>query len=255
MVRELHVLWRAAAATLGMNPGDVPTDPYWTGTWWAPILDWDGQPLGDPYEDVALQVTWWDAGLDTGDIDAHLDATADALLQDDGTLSSPLADGDGLNIATTGMVPGFWLEAVSTRHRPEEQTAFDALDLVATPSGHFEELHGQDHRPLALTHDADGLGADTTARYRPWEGGDVVAALLDHLLGARPNAAAGTLALAPHLPAGWPSFTAHDLRVGDTRLDVTVEGWAEGERVRVDGAGALAVTVTLHGAQIGRAHV
>lgn len=241
-------LWRAAATALGRDPEGAPATPYWTGAYWAPIVAFEGGTVGEPYEDVALQPTWWPGtALDDADVDAHLDAVADTLLRDDGVLLSTYAGDDAPNVGYTGMVPGYWLRAAAARHRPEEADAFAALDLVATPSGHFEELHGRDHRPLALTHAADGLGADTTARYRPWEGGDVVASMLDYLLGAEPDAAAGTLSLAPHLPPGWPAFAARGLRVGDATLDVEVEGYAEGLVVRVAGAETLAVTVELHG--------
>ncbi len=241
-------LWRGAATALGRDPEAAPAETFWTGEHWAPVAGFDGGVIGGPYEDVALQPTWWDGvALDDADVDANLDAVADTLLRDDGVLLSDGAGGGGPNIAYTGMVPGYWLHAVAARHRPEEADAFDALDLVATPSGHFEELHGADHRPLDFTHTADGLGADVTARYRPWEGGDVVAALLDYLLGARPGAAAGTLALAPHLPPGWPSLAARGLRVGEATLDLTVEGYAEGLVARIEGAASLAVTVELHG--------
>lgn len=237
-------LWRAAADALGRDPGAAPVNAYWTGDYWAPIARYaDASPLGEPYEDVALQPVWWPGGaLDPADVAAHLDATAEALLGDDGVLISRLAGTSSPNAGYTGMVPGFWLHAAAAHHRSEEASAFAALDLVATPSGHFEELHGADHHPLAVTHDADGLGADVTARYRPWEGGDVVAAMLDYLVGFDP---AG-LTLAPHLPPGWPAFSVSGLRVGTDSLDVTVTGYAEGVVVRVSGAPA-GLRVTLHG--------
>lgn len=239
-------LWRAAAIALGRDPAGAPDDPFWTGTFWSPILGFDDDALLDaPYEDVALVPTWWDAGLDEDRVAANYDATVAALLRDDGTLLSRLHESDLDNVGYTGMVPGMFLHAAASRHAPEEALAFAALDLVATPSGHFEELHGADDLPLAVQHAADGLGGDVSARYRPWEGGDTVAALLDYLLGVTPTA--DGVALAPHVPPGWPGFAVRGLRVRDVVFDVEVTAYEEGVGVVVTGGEGGTLVVTLHG--------
>lgn len=244
------VLWRAAAQSLGVSPEGAPVAPFERDEGWAPILSFEGFPLGLPYEDVSLQPTWWPkSSLDPGRLSSHLDEVAEHLLQPDGVLLSRLAGTNAPNIAYTGMVPGYWLQAVASAHRPEEQSAFDALDLVATPSGHFEELHDAQHLPLSLTHDADGLGADVTARYRPWEGGDVVSALFDYLVGIEPNAAEDSVVLSPHVPQGWPGFSARGLRVGQVRFDLAMAAYEEGMVATLEGAGALDVVIEMHGAQ------
>ena len=216
------MLYDAAASVLDL-PG-VGTDAWWSGDYWAPIARYGDLSLTPaPYEDVAMQPLWWGAA---GDREAtNLDAVVTYLMAEDGAVgSSPMM---------TGMVQGYFLQNVSRLHRDEEDLAFAAIDRFATPSGHFEELHGPDGRPLDVVHLADGLGADVPARYRPWEGGDVVAAVFDHLVGLDPVVPRGRVALAPHLPPGWPSFRATGLRVGAVRLDLVLEGYAEGLVVRL----------------------
>ncbi len=240
------ILYDAAAATLG-EPG-VGTDAWWADGYWAPVARYgDLTPTGAPFEDVALAPIWW--GDTGGRAEENLATTIDALLRDDGVLRSSVSGSDTETPMTTGMVPGFFLQNVARMHRSEEALAFAALGHVATPSGHFEELHGPDGRALDVTHDADGLGADVPARYRPWEGGDVVAALLDYLYGIDPDATDGALALAPHLPPGWPSSAAEGLRLGDARYDLRIDGYTEGQVVTLarDAGDRWATQVTLHG--------
>lgn len=203
---------------------------YWQGSFWSPILSYDDlEPLDGPYEDVSLQPLWlgYRAALPER-LRANADAVAAALGREDGTLLSPESVFGGENFASTGMVPGYWLANLAALHDPGAELAFDALDRVATPSGHFEELHRPDNAVLQLVHARDGLGGDVSARYRPWEGGVVVAGMLDWLIGARPEAASVRLRLAPHLPAGWEALEMEGLRVGADRYDLRLEGYAEG---------------------------
>ena len=80
--------------------------------------------------------------------------------------------------------------------------AFEALDLVATPSGHFEEAHGADLRPQHLAHRADGTGSDAPARFRPWEGGIVASSVWSALLDLRHDAAGGRVSVRPGFVPG-----------------------------------------------------
>lgn len=229
-------LWIAAARELEGDDAEVmaATDgAYWTGEAWSPLAAYDTlEPWPLPYEEVSPQAAR--LGLS----DAGLDALVEALLQPDGTLLSPGA------VGYTGLVPGLALDALADR--PEAEAVFDGVELVATPSGHFEELHGVDHLPLDLVHQPDGLGADVTARFRPWEGGVVGAALVHYLVGAEPDAEAGTLRVDPHLPNRWPEAAWRGLRMGDDRYDLVVTRAGDGLRVRLcreGGAGDWEVTV------------
>lgn len=233
------VLWVRAAEALGLDAGEARArlgEVFADGTGaLAPIAAYDSlTPVGEPFPDVALQ-PWWLFGADdplAGD--AALDGVLAAVWNDDGTAWNAGAP------FTTGMVPGYLLRAVADREEAAD-AAFNALDAMATPSGHFEEVHTTaDLLPLAASHSPDGLGADVSARFRPWETGVVAAALLDFLVGARPDAATGALTLAPHLPNDWPEMTVRRLRMGDERYDVEVKGYVEGVEVTVTRDGGSA---------------
>ncbi len=218
-------LWIAAAESLGIDATAVRTrteEVFYVDGYWSPVAAYETlEPYPAPFEDVSLG-----AARLLGD-DRGIDAVLDTLLRSDGTLLT------GEAVGYTGMVPGYLLAAV--KDRPEGEAAFNALASVATPSGHFEEIHTADNLPLQLTHDADGYGADVTARYRPWEGGVVVAAMFDYLVGADVNAPDQRLQLSPHLPNGWPEMTVENLPLGrDGRYDLRVEGYEEGMVVCVD---------------------
>ncbi|MBM4369423.1 MAG: hypothetical protein FJ102_24635 [Deltaproteobacteria bacterium] len=218
-------LWIAAAESLGIDTSAVrerTESAFYVDGYWSPVAAYDTlEPYPAPFEDVSLG-----ASRLLGD-DRGIDAVLDTLLRSDGTL---LTDGA---VGYTGMVPGYLLAAV--KDRAEGEAAFNALATVATPSGHFEEIHTADNLPLQLTHDADGYGADVTARYRPWEGGVVVAAMFDYLVGADANAPGQRLVLSPHLPNGWPQMQVENLPLGrDGRYDLRVEGFEEGMVICVD---------------------
>lgn len=242
------MLYDAAAATLGRD--GVGTDAWWVGDYWAPVATFgDLSPTDAPFEDVALQPIWWGTGPPSDREVANLATTVDVLLRDDGTLLSRRAGSTEDSPMFTGMVPGFFLQNVARTHRPEEAAAFAALDRVASVSGHFEELHGADDRPLDLTHSADGLGSDVPARFRPWEGGDTVSGMLDYLLGVQPAASTSRLSLSPHLGPGWPSLEAAGLRLGEVRYDLLLEGYAEGQVLTLqrEVSTPWTLTLTLHG--------
>ncbi len=218
-------LWIAAAESLGIDASTVrerTEEVFYADGYWSPVAAYDTlEPDPAPFEDVSLG-----AARLLGD-ERGIDAVLDTLLRSDGTL---LTDGA---VGYTGMVPGYLLAAV--KDGPEGEAAFNALATVATPSGHFEEVHTPDNLPLQLTHDADGYGADVTARDRPWEGGVVVAAMFDYLVGADVNAPEQRLRLSPHLPNGWPELVVENLPLGrDGRYDLRVEGYVEGMVVCVD---------------------
>ncbi len=213
---------------------------YLHGGTYAPLSTFaDDLPWPSPHEDTSLQ-GFWSGTDDLSDLDALLAV----LAQEDGTLLSKNLGGEPV-LGYTGMVPGYRLAAMTARHHPTEHDAFADLDLTATPSGHFEELHLADHRAMALTHSADGLGSDAPARYRPWETGDVVHAMLRYLIGAKPDPARGHLLLSPHLPPGWPSVRAEKLPFGEGSYDLEYSAYEEGIRLVLVGEGIAEVELDL----------
>lgn len=250
-------LYVAAAEGLAAWTGDAAeaaevraaTEKTFNQGFYSPFAAFDTLTLHDaPFEDVSLHPLWDGYGAPDDPAQAeNARATLDALLRDDGTLLSRAAGSELDNFGYTGMVPAFFLHTAAALHLPEEPVAFAALDFVATPSGHFEEMHAADNRPLFLVHDPTGLSADSPARYRPWEGGDAGAALLSYLLGVPLD---GSVQFAPHLPDGWPSLAAYGIRIGETTFDLSLQGFVEGQQLTLTqqtGEGTTA-TVTLHGA-------
>lgn len=215
----------------------------------------DLQPYLYPYEDASLLPLWLGgAGLQPERLLRNLGATREALLREDGALASE--DAPGTFVGTTGMVQPMWLSNLVSVHADGEEAAWDALDLLATPSGHVEELHGPSRLPLALVHQADGLGGDVSARLRPWEGGDLGAAVLDALVGADvrvdPETGQVHLHLSPHLPHGWPELSVERLPAGDGRYTLVTAQYEEGLRAvvrREGGPGTWELSVALHGAR------
>ncbi|MCK6531200.1 hypothetical protein L6R50_27765 [Myxococcota bacterium] len=206
----------------GWNPGG--------GGFYSPLaLYGDLAPWPIPFEDVSFQaVRLGVTESEGGEAPREVDALVAFGMREDGTVLCPVSSLDGPNFGFTGMVPGYVLDAIAAANHGSGERAFEALDAVATPSGHFEEGHVADATVLEVGHVPDGTGADVSARYRPWEGGVVVASMLRWFLGDEPDAASRVVALSPHLPRGWPSLEARGLRAGDLSYDLRLEQFAEG---------------------------
>lgn len=200
------------------------------GGFYSPVVFYgDLAPWLFPFEDVSFQAARLGVtASEGGAASREVDALVAFGMREDGTVLCPVSSLDGPNFGFTGMVPGYVLDAVAAANHGSGERAFEALDAIATPSGHFEEGHVADATVLDVGHVPDGTGADVSARYRPWEGGVAVASMLRWLLGDEPDAASRTLALAPHLPKGWPSLEARGLRAGDLSYDLRLEQYAEG---------------------------
>ncbi len=218
--------WVESAPSGGRHPGK-------TG-YYAPLVAYGSlEPHPSPYEDISAQPLWT-GYLDSADLrgQENLESLLEFAWREDGVLLSPLED-SGEAPFFTGMVPGFLLANLSRVHHPEEERAFTSLSQVATPSGHFEEILTAQGEVLNLGHQQDGTGSDASARYRPWEGGIVVAALLEYLWGDSPRPALATLTLAPHLPQGWDGARADHLAMGEERYSLEVRGYQEGQVIQV----------------------
>ncbi len=207
---------------------------YWrSDDMYAPFLDEaDPENLPIPFEDVSTKPLW------TGCLSPD-DPRAQTNLQNviaekgtqDGFLQTPLhPDYDNymeLDIhegVYTGMMPGYYLYNLSLTDHPRAEDAFNALEPAASPSGNFAEYQiYDDHSALQVIYEHGGTLGDLTARYRPWEGGICLDAMVFYLTGFDPDARDGSVKLAPRLPNLWPRMQWTGLRVGDERFDLLVE--------------------------------
>jgi len=199
-------------------------------------------PWPAPFEDAALKVTW--SGAFAGDDPIAIDSV-DCLLDrvgvEPGVVQSPLHRiyrgfpllnaRDGVY---TGMLPGYTLSALNAVAHDETEAAFNALALSAGTSGNFQEYMIFDDRSgLTINYDRTGALQDYTAKYRPWEGGINIAAVLEYLVGFEPDAPARAFTLSPHLPSDWTWAGYSGLRVADDRFDLRIDVEAGETVVRV----------------------
>jgi hypothetical protein len=205
-----------------------------------------GEAWPAPFEDVALKVTW--AGWKDGDDPAARDMLAclrERVQVGPGDLQSPLHESyhesallPEADAVYTGMLPGYTLAALVDAGDIEASAAVNALGKTLSSSGNIGEYlyrFGDDRSGLTIIYDDSGVIGDYTSKFRPWEGGIVLDALLRYLIGWSPDAPEGTVALRPHLPANWPSASYRGLRIGDDRVDLRlsrVEDGAVSLRVR-----------------------
>jgi len=207
---------------------------YWRADeMYAPFLDEsDPANLPIPFEDVSTKPLWTGClSPDDPRAQTNLENVIAQKGTEDGFLQTPLhPDYDNyleLDIhegVYTGMMPGYYLYNLALTDHPEGEKAFNALELAASPSGNFAEYQVyDDHSALQVIYEHGGTLGDLTARYRPWEGGISIDAMVYYLTGFEPDAPGGAIKLAPRLPNLWPRMSWTGLRVGDQRFDLLVE--------------------------------
>jgi glycogen debranching enzyme len=84
------------------------------------------------------------------------------------------------------------------------------LALDGSPGHVTEVLSGDYYQALS-----------TSSPHQIWSAAMVVAPVLRGMLGLSTDAQNTTLTLAPHLPADWPGFAIHTVRVGDATMDLS----------------------------------
>jgi len=148
----------------------------------------------------------------------------------------------------TGMSYGYALSSLARLDHPQAEASFRAMLNHALGTGVFAE-YMIDPGPNALTlgYDVTGQIMDYTARYRPWEGGINLAALLDYLIGFEPHALERSASFALHLPSNWSGFEFDGLRMGQTRFSGSLEGSSENRtlRLRQEGPDRIRVSIRL----------
>ena len=119
------------------------------------------------------------------------------------------------------MLPGYTLRAMTDIGYSHAMAAFNAVALSLSTSGNLGEvLVFDDHSGLTIIYDQGGAVGDYTAKFRPWEGGIVLDAVLKYLIGFMPDAPHGVFRIRPHLPNSWPFARYTGLRMGNARFDL-----------------------------------
>jgi hypothetical protein len=228
---------------------------YWRADeMYAPFLDEaDPTNLPIPFEDVSTKPLWTGClSPDDPRAQTNLENVIAQKGTEDGFLQTPLhPDYDNymeLDIhegVYTGMMPGYYLYNLALVDHPRAEGAFNGLQLAASPSGNFAEYQiYDDHSALQIIYEHGGTLGDLTARYRPWEGGISLDAMVFYLTGFEPDAPNGTVKLAPRLPNLWPEMNWTGLRVGDQRFDLLVEDKGGRRKITVTPAsGSLTVNL------------
>ncbi len=186
----------------------------------ASFVDRESGDRFPPFEDVATKVTW--AGWLDGDdptAAASIECLLDRFAVRPGVVRSPVhEDYDGVAAFSggvyTGMLPGYTLSALTEVGHPAAADAFRELATHVSTSGNFQEYYDAGTEDgLQLLYDPSGEIGDYTAKFRPWEGGINLRAVIDYLTGWDADATTRTIAIRPHLPPGWPSMTIDPMMV------------------------------------------
>ena len=223
----------------------------------SPLVDRESDETWPaPFEDVALKVTW--AGWKDGDDPAARDMLACLRRRAQvgpGDIQSPLHESyresallPQADAVYTGMLPGYTLAALVDAGDIEASAAVNALGKTLSSSGNIGEYlfrFGDERSGLTIIYDDSGVVGDYTSKFRPWEGGILLDALLHYLVGFSPDAPAGAITLRPHLPPNWPAASYRGLRIGDDRLDLHLSRAAEEIEVRVRSHAARSYQLTL----------
>jgi hypothetical protein len=241
---------QAALLARAKTVRDAVDQNAWLGTFYSPdLFFWGALKVQRPFEDINL------LPLHTGFLDpqdpraeSNLLETYSQLGRGPGRIQSPsiianIAD------AYDGMVPGYFLENLTLLEHPDAEAAFNAIGEISLTSGETAEgMWFQGDRALILQYFSDGKGAgDTTARYRPWEGGINVFSLVRYLLGETLDATGSvpSVSLTPHLPNNWGTLEAHGLRCGAATFDVVIGDSGTERRYQVTNTGSVPLTLEL----------
>lgn len=212
----------------------------------------EGDGFDAPYEDVSLKVGWagWQPGRSPIAVDSVgclVDLIGDG---DGGLLSEPdepmIFFGERIEAVYTGMLPGYTLSALTEVGHPQMIAAFERLLVLASTSGNYQEyMANPGQTGLQPLYEPTGALGDYTAKFRPWEGGINVAALLDTLFGFQADAFASQIRLRPHLRPTWPSMAAVGLRSGADRFDVEVRRDGPNQVLSISSDAAAPYTVVI----------
>src|SRR2546422_3418302 len=202
-------------------------------------LDKDNHTVYEP--SVLATVPMWFGLLDEARADAMITQLADLDHQTDWGMRiisqrSPKFSGGGYHFGSVWPLFTGWAAVGEYRYHRSfpAYTNLRANALLALDGslGHVTEvLSGSYYQSLS-----------TSSPHQIWSAAMVVSPLLRGMFGLQADAAKGTLAFAPHVPAEWTSFAIRNVQVGSARLDlhyskdpggITLEVKASGDDTRI----------------------
>ena len=122
--------------------------------------------------------------------------------------------------------------------------AFNWLGASLDPSGNaLEDDILDDNSGLTFLYDSQGLIGDYTAKFRPWEGGIDLDAVLQYLAGFEADAPTKSIRLRPHLPTNWSQVSFDGWRVGQDQFDLHMHRESSGVVVELSSRAATSYSI------------
>jgi GH15 family glucan-1,4-alpha-glucosidase len=203
---------------------------------------------------VLPAVPMWFGLLDTTKAEEMITRLAAPDLQTDWGMrilssSSPKYAGDGYHFGAVWPLFTGWASMGQYRYHRElaaylNLRANALLALDGSPGHVTEVLNGDQYEPLP-----------TSTPQQTWSAAMIVSPLLEGLFGLATNAAAGEVALKPHVPANWDSFTLSNLHIGSMTLAFRFRKDAGGMRLEITRAGDGKCALDFSPALSLRAHI
>lgn len=181
---------------------DAVMDRLWLsdGEYFVYARDASDDPAGidrRPALDSMLRWFWLEMGDPLGHIpQANLETVLDSLVD-------PVRVVPEVYDFTAGMDPGYLLYALSRSQHPSMHDAADLMLRYASDVGLFAEYYEHE----------DGIITPFSGTLRPWESGINAYSLVQYFLGMWPNLPEGRIALQPHLPPDWKSWTTREIQL------------------------------------------
>ncbi len=210
---------------------------FWSPTknFYAYALDPNGQRVETA--SVLATVPLWFGLLDEVNAGQTLDQLADADQQTDWGMriissENPLYNPDGYHYGSVWPLFTGWAAVGEYRYH-HAQSAYanlrsNALLALDGALGHVTEvLSGDFYQPLS-----------TSSPHQIWSAAMVVSPLLRGLLGLEADATTHQLHFAPHVPAEWSSFEAHNIQVADATIDLRYKRTEDGITLEMQRTGS-----------------
>jgi GH15 family glucan-1,4-alpha-glucosidase len=163
--------------------------------------------------------------------------------------SSPKYAGDGYHFGAVWPLFTGWASVGEYRYHRElaaylNLRANALLALDGSPGHVTEVLNGDQYEPLP-----------TSTPQQTWSAAMIVSPLLEGLFGLATNTATGKVALKPHIPADWDSFTLSNLHIGSMTLAFRFRKDAGDIRLEIRRAGSGKCALDFSPALSFRAHI